>query len=219
MGYRFLFGPSRAGKSRLLHTKILEKADPSTGGGEKLRDNYVIIVPDQYSMQTQKEIVTESRNKGILNIDVLSFGRLTHRIFEETGVSDRAVLDETGKTLLMRRAAGKCEQELTILKKSIHYPGMISEIKSVISEFMQYGIGSEELSAMQKMAEDHGQGALRSRLEDLAVLYEAFIQGKKDRYITSEERLDLLAEAIPASGLVRRSVFILDGFTGFTPVQ
>ena len=219
MGYRFLFGPSGAGKSRLLHTRILEKADPSSGDGRKMHDNYVIIVPDQYSMQTQKEIVTESRNKGILNIDVLSFGRLTHRIFEETGVSDRAVLDETGKTLLMRRAAGKCEQELTILKKSIHYPGMISEIKSVISEFMQYGIGSEELSAMQKMAEDHGQGALRSRLEDLAVLYEAFIQGKKDRYITSEERLDLLAEAIPASGLVRRSVFILDGFTGFTPVQ
>ena len=219
MGYRFCFGSSGAGKSRILHTKILEKADPSTGGGEKLRDNYVIIVPDQYSMQTQKEIVTESRSKGILNIDVLSFGRLTHRIFEETGVSDRAVLDETGKTLLMRRAAGKCEQELTILRKSIHYPGMISEIKSVISEFMQYGIGQEELAKMRKTADDHGQGALRSRLEDLAVLYEAFVRGKKERYITSEERLDLLAEAIPSSGLVRRSVFILDGFTGFTPVQ
>lgn len=219
MSYRFCFGPSGAGKSRLLHAGILEKADPSQGDGNTLRDNYVIIVPDQYSMQTQKEIVSESRNKGILNVDVLSFGRLTHRIFEETGVSDRAVLGETGKSLLIRRVAGKCESELTILKKSIHYPGMISEIKSVLSEFMQYGIGGEELSEMRKIARDHGQGALMARLSDLSTIYEAFLQGKKDRYITSEERLDLLAEAIPSSGLVKKSVFVLDGFTGFTPVQ
>ena len=47
-----------------------------------------------------------------------------------------------GKTLLLRRVAGKCEPDLKILRKSIHYPGMISEVKSVISEFMQYGIGA-----------------------------------------------------------------------------
>ena len=219
MGYRFCFGASGAGKSRFLHSDILEKADPSRADETGLHDNYVIIVPDQYSMQTQKEIVEESAHKGIMNIDVLSFGRLTYRIFEETGVSGKAVLDEMGKTLLIRRTAGKCERDLSILNKSIHYPGMIGEIKSVISEFMQYGIGVEELSAMRRFAGDNGQGALKARLDDLQTLYAAFLKGKKERYITSEEKLDLLAEAIPSSDLVRRSVFVLDGFTGFTPVQ
>ena len=219
MGYRFCFGASGAGKSRFLHSMILEEADPSRRSETGLHDNYVIIVPDQYSMQTQKEIVEESESKGIMNIDVLSFGRLTYRIFEETGVSGRAVLDEVGKTLMIRRTAGRCEQDLRILNKSIHYPGMINEIKSVISEFMQYGIGEKELSSMQQYAGVHGQGALKARLDDLKTLYAAFLQGKKNRYITSEEKLDLLAEAIPSSELVRRSVFILDGFTGFTPVQ
>lgn len=219
MGYRFCFGASGAGKSRFLHSEILEKADPSRVSETGLHDSCVIIVPDQYSMQTQKDIVEESAQKGIMNIDVLSFGRLTYRIFEETGVSGRAVLDEVGKTLLIRRMAGKCERDLRILNKSIHYPGMIGEIKSILSEFMQYGIGEEELSSMRRFAGDNGQGALKARLDDLQTLFAAFLKGKKDRYITSEEKLDLLAEAIPSSGLVRRSVFILDGFTGFTPVQ
>ena len=107
MSFRFCLGASGSGKSRLLHNMVLEKAQESLRGKEKGRDNYVIIVPDQYSMQTQKEIVSESPNKGILNIDVLSFGRLTHKIFEEIGVSRRAVLDDTGKTLLLRGAVRK----------------------------------------------------------------------------------------------------------------
>ena len=217
MSFRFCLGASGSGKSRLLHNMILEQAH--TALHEHADSNYVIIVPDQYSMQTQKEIVTESLEKGILNIDVLSFGRLTHKIFEEIGVPKRAVLDDMGKTLLLRRIAGQCEPQMKILGRSIHYPGMIAEVKSVISEFMQYGIGEGELSVMQEYARSRGQGALNARLGDLQILYRAFLEGKKERFITNEEMLDLLAEAIPSSDWVRRSVFVLDGFTGFTPVQ
>ena len=60
MSYRFCFGASGSGKSRTLHNWILEQAERSLKEGVHARDNYVIIVPDQYSMQTQKEIVTES---------------------------------------------------------------------------------------------------------------------------------------------------------------
>ena len=219
MGYRFCLGSSGSGKSSLLHKMLLKQAEQSLASEGGAHDNYVIIVPDQYSMQTQKEIVMESPHRGILNIDVLSFGRLTHKIFEEVGAEERAVLDDTGKTLLIRRTAAKCESSLKILHRSIHYPGMIAEIKSVISEFMQYGIGADELEAMQDLARGSGQGALQARLHDLQILYSAFMAEKRERFITGEEKLDLLAEAIPASNWVRRSVFVLDGFTGFTPVQ
>ena len=198
---------------------VLDEAGKALKDSARSGDNYLMLVPDQYSMQTLKEIVTESPQKGILNIDVLSFGRLTHKIFEEIGASKRAVLDDTGKTLLLRRVAGQCQKDLRILGRSIHYPGMISEVKSVISEFMQYGIGDGELAVMQEYAAGKGQGSLNARLSDLQVLYQAFLQGKRDRFITNEEMLDLLAEAIPSSDWVRRSCFILDGFTGFTPVQ
>ena len=219
MSYRFCLGASGSGKSRLLHNMVLDEAGKALTDRARSGENFVILVPDQYSMQTQKEIVSESPQKGILNIDVLSFGRLTHKIFEEIGVSRKAVLDDTGKTLLLRRVAGQRQKDLRILGRSIHYPGMIAEVKSVISEFMQYGIGDSQLAAMQEFAAGKGQGALNARLCDLQVLYQAFLQGKRDRFITNEEMLDLLADAIPSSDWVKRSHFVLDGFTGFTPVQ
>lgn len=50
--------------------------------------NFLIIVPDQFTMQTQKDLVMRSDRDGILNIDVLSFGRLSHRILEEVGTKE-----------------------------------------------------------------------------------------------------------------------------------
>ena len=56
-------------------------------------------------MQTQKDMVLKSAGHGILNIDVLSFGRLTYRIFDEVGGDDLPVLDDTGKSLVLRKVA------------------------------------------------------------------------------------------------------------------
>ena len=58
---------------------------------------YYVIVPEQFTMQTQKTLVEMHPQGGILNIDVLSFERLAYRIFEEVGGDTRKVLEETGK--------------------------------------------------------------------------------------------------------------------------
>lgn len=76
------------------------QSDPQT--------NYLLIVPDQFTMQTQMDLVVEHPRHIIMNIDVLSFGRLTHRILEEVGYEDVPVLDDTGKSLVLRNVAGQC---------------------------------------------------------------------------------------------------------------
>ena len=209
MGISFCFGASGAGKSTYLQKLAVSRDE----------ENILFVVPDQYTMQTQKELVEASPSHGIMNIDVLSFGRLAHRVFEETGADPRAVLDDIGKSLLLRRIAEKKKDELRVLSGSIGRLGMIAEIKSVISEFMQYDVAPEKVAVLEKFAGERGQGALTARLADLRLLYESFLEEKKARFITSEETMDLLAEAIPSSALIAKSTIIFDGFTGFTPVQ
>ena len=84
-------------------------------------------------MHTQQDLCLLHPHGGIINIDVLSFGRLAHRIFEEMGQDDRPVLDDEGKNLVLRRIAGNFEDELTVLKGNLKKQGYISEVKSVIS--------------------------------------------------------------------------------------
>lgn len=219
MSYAFCFGPSGAGKSRFLRRFLIDRAQASLGAGGGDRSKYIMIVPEQYSMQTQRDLVQDHPAGVLMNIDVLSFGRLAHRVFEETGEDRRAVLDDIGKSLLLRRVASRCADDLQILQRGIHTPGIIDEIKSVLSEFMQYGIGTDQIREMADYAQEHGQNALQMRLRDLSVLYEAFRQEKEDRYVTGEETLDLLAKAVPQAKSLRGSVIVFDGFTGFTPVQ
>lgn len=212
MSLQFYFGGSGAGKSRKLYDEITIRS-------LKEQDTEVlIIVPDQFTMQTQKELVeNENGRGGIRNVDVLSFGRLSHRIFEETGGNEKPVLDDTGKSLILRKVAAQTESRLSIIGKNLQKQGYIHEVKSVISEFMQYGIGEEEL---QRMIDCAGQrGALQYKLKDLHILYREFMSYINGQFITTEETLDLLCGALKKSMLIKRSVIVFDGFTGFTPIQ
>ncbi|MBD5469513.1 MAG: helicase-exonuclease AddAB subunit AddB, partial [Lachnospiraceae bacterium] len=211
MGLKFYFGGSGAGKSMRVYQDMIAWS---------LREperRFFIIVPDQFTMQTQKDFVLLHPDRGIMNIDVLSFGRLTHRILEEVGGEDIPVLDDTGKNLILRKVAAAEKDRLKVLGGSLNRTGYIHEVKSVISEFMQYGIRPEQVGEMAQAAK--GRGLLPAKLGDMRILYEAFLSYIHERFITTEESLDLLCRALPRSALIKRSVIVFDGFTGFTPVQ
>lgn len=211
MALQFYFGASGAGKSKKLHKDMIEASlkHPQT--------NYLLVVPDQFTMQTQMDLVVEHPNHAIMNIDVLSFGRLTHRILEEVGAVQVPVLDDTGKSLVLRKVAQKERERLTVMGSHLHKIGYIHEVKSAISEFMQYGIGLQELEELADYAKS--RGALYYKLQDLGILYQAFQEYISTRFITTEETLDRLREALPKSRIIRESVIAFDGFTGFTPIQ
>ncbi len=211
MALQFIFGGSGSGKSYYLYNRIIKES------GEHPERNYMVLVPEQFTMQTQKDLVLMHENKGIMNIDVLSFARLAHRIFEETGKGGTPVLDDEGKNLILRKIAGEYEADLKVLKGNMKRLGYISEVKSVISEFTQYDIGAEEI---EQVMEACGEGSyLYYKLSDIKILYEGFQSYLKEKYITKEELLDVLCDAAGESALLKRSTVVLDGFTGFTPVQ
>ena len=211
MSLRFYFGPSGAGKSRQLYQEIMERSL------KEPKKNFLIIVPDQFTMQTQKDLTMLHERGGILNIDVLSFGRLSHRIFDEVGELDTPVLDDTGKSLVLQKVALGMKEQLPTLGGHLHKQGYIHEVKSAISEFMQYGISPDDMTKLIDFSQK--RGALVHKLKDLAVLYQGFKDYIQGEFITTEETLDVLRRSLSKSGLVKGSVVVFDGFTGFTPVQ
>ena len=208
---RFCFGASGAGKSTRIFEEIIGRSF------EEKDRNFLIIVPDQFTMQTQKDVVRMHPKRAIMNIDVLSFGRLSHRIFEEVGLSSFSVLDDVGKSLILRRVADILGDRLPVIGGNMHKTGYIDEVKSTISEFMQYGISDEDLSLLEEKS--LSKGALNSKIKDLRLIYSEFHKYIKGKYITTEETLDILCSAIPKSELVKGAVVVFDGFTGFTPIQ
>lgn len=148
MSLQFIFGNSGAGKSHTLYENIIResKAHPE--------QKILVLVPEQFTMQTQKDLVTMHPDGGILNIDVLSFQRLAYRVFEETGTQVGKVLEETGKNLVLRKIAQEHKDELKILGGNLKKTGYINEIKSLISELTQYAVTEEELERFTKASQE-----------------------------------------------------------------
>ena len=211
MPLHFIFGASGAGKSHYIYQKIIQESM------EHPERQYLVLVPEQFTMQTQKELVMMHPKKGILNIDVLSFERLAYRVLEETGESCAQVLEETGKSLVLRKVSQEKKKELKILGEKMKKQGYISQMKSMVSELKQYEVTKEDMDLMLDYAKDKPE--LYYKLKDISVLYRGFFDYLEGNFITQEEVLEVLGRMAGKSGKLAGSVMVLDGYTGFTPIQ
>lgn len=86
----------------------------------------------------------------------------------------------------------------------------------MISELKQYGITPDML---KEIAVSAGSDRLRDKLEDISLIYSEFENYIRDRFVTVEDKPELLYRFIDNSDLLKGSTVVFDGFTGFTPVQ
>lgn len=211
MSLKFIMGHSGSGKSYRLYHEIIEKSMEHPDSG------YLVLVPEQFTLQTQKDIVTMHPLKGTMNIDILSFMRLAYRIFDETGKDERKILEDTGKTMVLRKLVANKKDELKYFSHDVNKQGFTEELKSLISEICQYSLKMEDISRVSESLK--GKERLKDKLHDIKVIYEAFQDYMENNYITAEEILEALIPSIGRSKLIRESIICLDGFTGFTPSQ
>ncbi|HHT97839.1 MAG TPA: helicase-exonuclease AddAB subunit AddB [Clostridiales bacterium] len=211
MSLQLILGSSGAGKSHQLYQDIIDKATKETD------NNYLVIVPEQFTLQTQKDIVTIHPNKAIMNVDILSFQRFAFRVFDEIGGENFPILDDTGKSMIIRKVIADKKNELTLFANNTKKVGFINELKSILSEFYQYSIGVEDIEKMKEVSKD--KPVLKAKLNDIITVYNAFDNFIQDKYITAEEILEVLYKVIDDSNWINNSIIYLDGFTGFTPVQ
>lgn len=210
MALQFIMGGSGAGKTRLLYERLIEESL------KRPKQQFVVIVPEQFSMQAQKEVVSLHPRRGTMNIDIMSFERLAYRVFEELGVVNPAVLDDMGKSMVLRKVAALKGRQLGIFRGHLGQAGFIGQLKSMVSELYQYGVTPERLEEMESQAQSP---LLKAKLADLAVVCRGFREYIEERFITAEEILGELCKVFPRSERMRDSVVVLDGYTGFTPVQ
>lgn len=211
MALQMIIGGSGMGKSQFFYQDLIENSIKHPDW------NYIVIVPEQYTMQTQKNIISLHPRHGFMNIDIISFNRLAYKVLEEQCVNQTEILDDTGKRMVIRRILETESGKLTTFAGSVRKVGLSGELKSAISELIQYDISVEELSACLDRMEGHT--VLKGKLTDLTLIYRDFMNFLEGHVKTAEELLFFLCPYLESSPMVRESYIYLDNFTGFTPAQ
>ncbi len=211
MALTILFGSSISVKNETLYDTILREASAHP------ECSYVLLVPEQASLYTQEEMIRRSENHALMNIDVLTFNRLSYRVFEELHEPGKQILDDTGKLMLLRLVVREMEEELFVLRKNIRKQGFLEELKSLFSELAQYNVSPERL--LESAGILTGHPGLQRKLCEIAAVYDAFLGRLHRDYEMAEERLIRLARMLPSYREAEDTVFALSGFTGFTPPE
>lgn len=211
MELELVLGRSGYGKTRYLMESLIQEAVKHP------EQKYFVIVPEQYTMQMQREIILMHPNKGAMNIDILSFHRLAYRIFDEQCVDTKEMLSEIGMNMMLRKVLEENKKQFCYFTGSFSSAGFIDKMKSMLSEFVQYEVTPGKILTM---SERLGEGsALYYKCKDLALIYEAFLKEVEGKYLVGEQILYELGNLIPGSKMLQGATIYLDSYTGFTPIQ
>ena len=136
----------------------------------------ILLVPEQYTLQAEKDLITGLKLQGLLDIDVLSPRKLQQRVQEQAGSSGKRPLNERGRGLAMTRALLEQEKNLTYYGGAARLSGTARELCVTLAELQEAGLTPEDLRQTVEKTERAGE---KAKLADLECLWETY-----DRIIT-----------------------------------
>ena len=206
MGLRFIIGRAGTGKTHLCIEEIIHQSN--TGAKRQ-----ILIVPEQFTSQAERDLIAATGQNAILTAEVLSFGRLAHRVFSKKGIGNRLPLGDIGKAMALRKILLAEKDNISYFHSVLEQPGFIDQLGLTISEFFQYRISPENT---ETLAQAEGlPHAAREKLTDLNRIYRSYLDFLRQEYISADETLGLLAERLDESLGFADTEFWLDGFYGF----
>jgi ATP-dependent helicase/nuclease subunit B len=209
MSLRFIASASGGGKTRACVKEILSRGESGAA--------LILIVPEQFTLQTEKELTREASRGAIARAQVLSFQRLAYHVFAKTGGGNRKLLNDSGKAMLLRKITAEVEQSLMFYRNAANNNGFIEKLSDTVAEFRRYGVNQAALE--EAAGRVKADGPLRRKLGDICLINRRYEEFCRKNYISGEETLDLLAEKIGGTDFLKRASVWLDAFTGFTPQE
>lgn len=217
MGLRIVYGRAGSGKSSFCYNEIRDMAGRNDRAENALQKPLLLIVPEQFSLQAEKNLARISGASGIYTAEVLSFRRLAFRVFSEVGGITRRHLDAAGKSMLLFRILDRLGSELRFFSRAALRKGFTETLSDAITEFKRYDITPEELLDTTEKLEDGSP--LKDKLSDLSLVYSEFEQLLHQNYLDADDDLLELYKKLDQSTYYNGAEIWIDEFSGFTPQE
>ena len=202
---RFLIGRAGTGKTAALIGEIKENMARGVG-------NNILLVPEQYSHEAERELCRVCGDRLSLYAEVLSFTGLARTLETRRGGAAAPWLDQGGRMLCMALALQGVGARLTVYGAAQRRPEMQAMLLSAVDELKTARVGAEQLLEAAAECPD----GLGDKLRDLALVLEAYEGVAANGRVDPADRLTFLAEQIDDGGLARETKVYVDGFIDFT---
>lgn len=202
-----ILGRNNCDKTEYVRNLVAKKVN----GGE---GNLIIIVPEQFSFETEKAMLEKVGPKGMLNVEILSLTRLAEVILEECGrVSDKTAVDDGVRMLTMSLALEELSDSLVMFKKHITRPELIANLVSFATELKQCSVTVDMLSEYSQNAE---KSSLKSKIDELVLILSMYNAMLDKDYYDTDTLFDVLSDTLNDYDYFAGKTVVIDEFTRFT---
>ncbi|XZI54765.1 helicase-exonuclease AddAB subunit AddB [Clostridium perfringens] len=210
MGLKIIYGRAGTGKSTFCINQIKKKINNSP------TNKLILLVPEQFTFQTENKVLSAIGERYVLNAEVLSFKRLAHNVFNECGGATRTIMGDAGKSMLIFKVLEDLGDNMTVFKNASRQKGFIDIASKTITEFKKYNVNNEVLDLTINEIEDEN---LKMKMEELKDVFNEFNSRLHEGYVDEEDQLLLLNEKLDGCSLYDGAEIWIDEFSSFTPNQ
>ncbi|MBQ6885206.1 MAG: PD-(D/E)XK nuclease family protein [Clostridia bacterium] len=205
---QFILGRASSGKTFTITQKFVE----SINQGE----NPVLLVPEQFSFESEKNILDAIGDSAAQHVSVINFSRLCNEVERVVGGVCGESITDTDRVILMKRAIKLCRDDLVRFKKYAASSSFARLMIESISEFKTNFITSQELRDAANNTQDE---QLKLKLLDVALIYENYDALIAERFIDSTDQLTKVYYALETYRYFENKTVFIDSFKGFSGQQ
>ena len=202
MGLRIIYGEPGSGKSSYCFSEIANLI--------KKEKKIFVITPEQFSFTAERKLMEAVPARATIYAEVITLSRMAHRVLGEVGGNNKTRLSKCGKAMLIFSILNQKKSEFKFLGKSDEN---IEVSMNAINEFKKHGVSVEDLNDEIEKTRDI---QLKTKLEDMALLYENFENKISSHYLEETDLLTILANNLEKTDMVKDSIIYIDEFAGFT---
>lgn len=199
-------GRTGSGKTRYIRNLAKEVA-------QRESRKAIIIVPEQFSFDTEKGMLELLGNEKSNNIEVLSFSRLAERLLRDYGKISKAPADDSTRAVLMSIAIESLQDKITFYAKYRKNPALISELLKFNRELKTCCITNGELA---EMSEKVKKPIFSKKLWELSTVFQCYDSLLAQKFQDDSLYLDLLADLLLDVPYFKDKTVFVDGFSGFS---
>lgn len=203
-----LCSPDRVRNAQAVIDRICAEAG-------KGRTGQILIVPEQYSHETERALCAAGGDAISRYAEVLSFSRLASRVFSVYGGVCQEYLDKGGRLLTMYLAVQNVQKEIKYYAAVCAKPEFLQRLCDGVEEFLSYGLTPRQLLE----ASESFSGQFSQKLHELGLIYESYLAVCSTGRSDPVTRLMRLGELLQETDFLAGKTVWLDGFTDFTALE
>lgn len=203
---RFVFGRNSSGKTEYVRQYIAEKI-------KKENREFILIVPEQFSFDTEREMLRAIGAKDMLSLEILSFSRLAETVLMQYKPQLKLKIDDGTRAVLMSRAIEGLSDEIKLYPKFIDKPQLLASLVTFSTELKQCAVTTDLL---QKAGDCLEPSVLKEKLSELTKITDLYNALVKAHFSDDTDLLDHLADFIPETDFFNGKTVVIDAFDGFT---